>query len=195
MSTSRLLIVGPPGAGKGTQAAILAERLGVPAISTGDIFRANIKEETELGLQIKSIVDSGSFVPDSLTNAIVADRLTWDDATDGFLLDGYPRTTDQVVELDRILSTTGDRLDAVVLLEADTDVVVDRLLKRAQEQGRADDTEDVIRHRQEIYKEQTAPLIETYDARKLVVRVDGIGTVDEVSSRIADALELAGAAK
>ncbi len=188
MSKSRLLIVGPPGAGKGTQAAILAERLNIPAISTGDIFRANIKEQTDLGLQVKAIVDSGSYVPDELTNRIVADRLGWDDAVDGFLLDGYPRTPEQVVELDRILSASKHRLDAVVLLEADANVVVQRLLKRAQEQGRSDDTEEVIRHRQDVYTEQTAPLIATYDARKLVVRVDGLGTVEEVSGRIADAL-------
>ncbi|GAA3581708.1 adenylate kinase [Klugiella xanthotipulae] len=188
MTHSRLLIVGPPGAGKGTQAAILADRLGIPAISTGDIFRSNISAGTELGLQVQSIVSSGGYVPDSLTNAIVEDRLGQEDALEGFLLDGYPRTPEQVVELDRILSATSSRLDAVVLLEADADEVVARLLKRAQEQGRADDTEDVIRHRQDVYQEQTAPLIETYDARNLVVRVNGLGTVEEVSGRIASVL-------
>ncbi len=188
MTLKRLLIVGPPGAGKGTQAVILAERLAIPAISTGDIFRQNIKEETPLGLQVKQIVDSGSYVPDELTNQIVADRLSWDDAAAGFLLDGYPRTTEQVSELDRLLTERSARLDAVVLLEADTDVVVARLLKRASEQGRADDTESVIRHRQNVYHEQTAPIIASYDQRNLVVRVDGIGTVEEVADRISAAI-------
>ncbi|WGD36732.1 adenylate kinase [Lysinibacter sp. HNR] len=194
MSVYRLLIIGPPGAGKGTQAALLAKRLGVPAISTGDIFRENIREKTELGVQVKAIVDSGSYVPDELTNKIVADRLAWHDALGGFLLDGYPRTPEQVVELDRILAASGHQLDVVVLLEADTDAVVARLLKRAQEQGRSDDTEEIIRHRQDVYAAQTEPLIKTYDERKLVVRVDGIGTVDEVFARITAVLGLAAVA-
>ena len=150
MSPVRLLIVGPPGAGKGTQATMIAERYGIPAISTGDIFRANIKNQTELGKQVEAIVSSGSYVPDELTNAIVADRLAEADAQGGFLLDGYPRTVDQVHELDRVLAASEASLDAVVLLEADIDEVVQRLLKRAAEQGRADDTEEVIRHRQEV---------------------------------------------
>lgn len=185
----RLLIVGPPGAGKGTQATKIAEHYGVPAISTGDIFRANIKNQTELGKQVEAIVSSGSYVPDELTNAIVADRLAEADAQPGFLLDGYPRTVEQVHELDRVLAKDGGALDAVVLLEADTDEVVARLLNRAVEQGRADDTEEVIRHRQEVYAEQTEPLIELFDQRGIVLRVDGLGTVDEVAQRIAQALE------
>lgn len=188
MSGVRLLIVGPPGAGKGTQATLIAERYGIPAISTGDIFRENIKNQTELGKQVEAIVSGGSYVPDDLTNAIVADRLAQSDAAQGFLLDGYPRTVEQVHELDRILSADGAALDAVVLLEADTDEVVQRLLKRAQEQGRADDTEDVIRHRQKVYAEQTEPLISLFDERGIVVRVDGLGSIDEVSTRIGDAL-------
>lgn len=187
----RLLIVGPPGAGKGTQATMIAERYGIPAISTGDIFRANIKNQTELGKQVEAIVSSGSYVPDALTNAIVADRLREEDARAGFLLDGYPRTVEQVHELDRMLTAEGGSLDAVVLLEADIDEVVARLLNRAAEQGRADDTEEVIRHRQEVYAEQTAPLIELFDQRNIVVRVDGLGTVDEVADRIAVALDAA----
>lgn len=185
----RLLIVGPPGAGKGTQATKIAEHYGVPAISTGDIFRANIKNQTELGKRVEAIVSSGSYVPDELTNAIVADRLAEADAQPGFLLDGYPRTVEQVHELDRVLAKDGGALDAVVLLEADTDEVVARLLNRAVEQGRADDTEEVIRHRQEVYAEQTEPLIELFDQRGIVLRVDGLGTVDEVAQRIAQALE------
>ncbi len=184
----RLLIVGPPGAGKGTQATMIAERYGIPAISTGDIFRENIKNKTELGKQVEQIVSGGSYVPDELTNAIVADRLSQDDAADGFLLDGFPRTVEQVHALDQMLSADGGALNAVVLLEADTDEVVARLLKRAQEQGRADDTEEVIRHRQEVYAEQTKPLISLFDQRGIVLRVDGLGTVEEVSARIEAAL-------
>jgi adenylate kinase len=184
----RLLIVGPPGAGKGTQATMIADRYGIPAISTGDIFRANIKNQTELGKQVEAIVSSGSYVPDELTNAIVSDRLAEPDAQVGFLLDGYPRTVEQVHELDRVLAENGGALDAVVLLEADTNEVVARLLNRAAEQGRADDTEEVIRHRQEVYAEQTEPLIALFDQRGIVLRVDGLGTVDDVAGRISAAL-------
>lgn len=191
----RLLLIGPPGAGKGTQAAILAEKLGVPAISTGDIFRANVANETPLGLQVKAIMAKGEYVPDALTNEIVADRLNEADAREGFLLDGYPRTIDQVNELDRMLAGVDAGLDVVVLLEADTDEVVSRLLKRAAEQGRVDDTEEVIRHRMSVYAEQTSPLIDVYDARGLVVRVDGLGAVDEVTGRIMSALAQHGLAR
>jgi len=189
---TRLLLIGAPGAGKGTQAVKLAESFGIPAISTGDIFRHNVKNETELGKLAKSYMDRGEYVPDSVTNDLVRDRLTHDDAKPGFLLDGYPRTADQVVELDSMLSAAGTKLDAVVLLTADTDEVVRRLLNRALEQGRADDTEDVIRRRLEVYEEQTAPLIDTYSARDLVVTVDGLGAVQEVTSRIIAALSARG---
>jgi adenylate kinase len=185
-------LIGPPGAGKGTQAVKLAEAFSIPAISTGDIFRENVKNETELGTQAKAFMDRGEYVPDSLTNALVRDRLDWDDAANGFLLDGYPRTADQVVELDDILGDKGESLNAVVLITADSDEVVRRLLGRAQEQGRADDTEDVIRRRLEVYAEQTAPLIETYSKRNLVVEVDGLGAVEEVTKRILDALAARG---
>jgi adenylate kinase len=172
-TTARLLIIGPPGAGKGTQASRIAERYGVPAISTGDIFRANIKGGTELGRRVQAIIEAGELVPDSLTNEIVADRLAQADAANGFL--------DGMLE--------GSSLDAVVLLEADTDEVVARLLKRAELEGRADDTEAVIRHRQEVYAEQTAPLIELFSERGILVSVDGLGTVDEVAERIASGLD------
>ena len=185
---SRLLLIGPPGAGKGTQAAKLAEAFQIPAISTGDIFRENVRNETELGQQAKAFMDRGEYVPDSLTNALVRDRLDWDDAKNGFLLDGYPRTADQVEELDSILSDKDESLNAVVLITADTDEVVRRLLGRAAEQGRADDTEDVIRRRLEVYAEQTAPLIDVYSKRNLVVEVDGLGAVEEVTARIVEAL-------
>ena len=185
---TRLLLVGPPGAGKGTQAAILAETYGIPAISTGDIFRSNVVNGTPLGLQVKAIMEAGEYVPDDLTNEIVAARLGETDARAGFLLDGYPRTIDQVNELDRILSIDHAGVDAVVLLEAETDLVVARLLKRAIEQGRIDDTEEVIRHRMDVYAEQTSPIIAVYDKRDLVVRVNALGVVDEVTARIVDAL-------
>ena len=186
---TRLLLIGPPGAGKGTQAAKLAKVFMIPAISTGDIFRENVKNETELGKQAKSFMDRGEYVPDSLTNDLVSARLDRDDAVLlGFLLDGYPRTADQVEELDRILSGKGDSLDAVILITADTDEIVRRLLNRAVEQGRTDDTEDVIRHRLDVYAEQTAPLIEIYSNRQLVVEVDGLGAVEVVTSRILEAL-------
>ena len=143
---------------------------------------------TPLGVEVKSFMDAGAYVPDTLTNAIVADRLNEADAADGFLLDGYPRTTDQVAELDRLLSAAGTQLDVVVLITADTDEVVARLLKRAAEQGRADDTADVIRHRLDVYAEQTAPLIDVYSARGLVVTIDGLGAVEAVTDRILAAL-------
>lgn len=185
---TRLLLVGPPGAGKGTQAAILAETYGIPTISTGDIFRSNVVNGTPLGLQVKAIMEAGEYVPDDLTNEIVAARLGETDARAGFLLDGYPRTIDQVNELDRILSIDHAGVDAVVLLEAKTDEVVARLLKRAIEQGRVDDTEEVMRHRMDVYAEQTSPIIAVYDKRDLVVRVNALGAVDEVTARIVDAL-------
>lgn len=191
---TRLLLIGAPGAGKGTQAVKLAETFSIPAISTGDIFRYNVKNETELGKLAKSFMDKGEYVPDSVTNDLVRDRLQQDDAKAGFLLDGYPRTAEQVTELDSMLESNGTALDAVVLLTADTDEVVRRLLNRALEQGRADDTEEVIRRRLEVYEEQTAPLIDVYAARNLVVTVDGLGPVEEVTARILQALAVRGIA-
>jgi adenylate kinase len=175
---TRLLIVGPPGAGKGTQAARIAEHLGIPTISTGDIFRANIANGTQLGLQVKAIVDAGDYVPDELTNALVTDRLNKADAAGGFLLDGYPRTPDQVRYLDELLGSHGHTL------VADQDEIVRRLRKRALEQGRADDSEDAIRHRQEVYRRETEPLVAMYRDQNLLVEVDGLGTPDEVTERI-----------
>ncbi len=189
---SRFLLIGPPGAGKGTQAALLAQAYGIPAVSTGDIFRANVKNETELGILAKSFMDKGEYVPDSLTNDLVRDRLAQADVSRGFLLDGYPRTKDQVLELDVILSSHNTGLDAVILLASDPEELIRRLLNRAQEQGRADDTEEVIRHRQNVYLEQTQPLIEIYSSRALVVEIDGIGQVGEVTERILNALTARG---
>jgi adenylate kinase len=185
----RLIILGPPGAGKGTQAARLAERHGIPAISTGDIFRSNIKNGTELGRQVQALLASGAYVPDEITNAIVRDRLQQPDAARGFLLDGYPRTKAQVAELDSMLEAQGRRIDAVLELTADVDEVVQRLMKRAETEGRVDDTEDVIRHRQQVYVNETAPLADLYREHGVLRQVDGMGNVDEVAARLEAALD------
>lgn len=185
----RLVILGPPGAGKGTQAARLAEHYGIPAISTGDIFRSNIADGTELGVQVKAIVDAGGYVPDEVTNAMVRDRLAQDDAAGGFLLDGYPRTRAQVDELDQMLAAVGSALDAVAELTVDPDEIVARLVLRAQTAGRSDDAEETVRHRQQVYTEQTAPLTAVYGERGLLVQVDGMGEVDEVSTRLQQAID------
>lgn len=184
----RLIILGPPGAGKGTQATQIAEHYGIPAISTGDIFRANIKNETELGLQVKEILASGGYVSDDITNAIVEARLAEDDAATGFLLDGYPRTTAQVTALDAMLAKSDHSVDKVLELVVDDEVVVQRLLKRAELEGRVDDTEEVIRERMAIYHRETKPLSDAYAERGLLVTVDGEGEVDEVAERIVAAL-------
>lgn len=181
---SNLLIVGPPGAGKGTQAARIAETLGVPAVSTGDIFRQNIKDQTELGQRVSAILDAGEYVPDSLTNELIDDRLAQPDAEGGYLLDGYPRTAGQVEFLDGINLRRGEQIDAVIRLVADSDEVVRRLMVRAQEQGRSDDTEAVVRRRLDVYERETAPLIAIFGERGLVLEVNGIGSVDEVTERI-----------
>lgn len=185
----RLIIMGPPGAGKGTQAIRIAERFGIPAISTGDIFRSNIRDGTDLGQQVKSILDAGGYVPDEVTNDIVRDRLTWVDAAPGFLLDGYPRTTGQVAFLDDVLADHDHALDGVIELTVDEDAVVERLLKRAETEGRADDTEEVIRERQAIYRKETAPLIALYEEHGVLVKVDGMGSVDEVTERVVKAVD------
>ena len=183
----RLLIMGPPGAGKGTQAAVICELLGIPHISTGDLFRLNLAQGTALGQEAKKYMDAGEYVPDSVTNGMVRERLRDADTANGFLLDGYPRTVAQVAELDGMLGA--NKLDRVIELTADTDEVVSRLLGRAIEQGRADDTEDVIRRRLEVYTEQTAPLTELYASRGILVQVDGMGEVTEVTSRILSAVK------
>lgn len=180
----RLILMGPPGAGKGTQAVAIAADLGIPHISTGDIFRANVSQGTPLGIEAKRYMDAGEYVPDSVTNSMVRDRLSQPDCEPGFLLDGYPRTIEQVGELDSMLSVAGTRLDKAIELTVDVDEVVQRLVKRAAEQGRADDTEDVIRRRLEVYFAQTAPLTALFEQRGLLVQVDGMGTVDEVAGRI-----------
>jgi len=192
---TRLLLIGPPGAGKGTQAALLSQHFGIPAISTGDIFRYNVKNQTPLGVEAKGFMDRGEYVPDSLTNSLVRDRLSHDDALGGFLLDGYPRTIDQVHELDSILSDAGKRLDVVVQLTADSEELVRRLAHRAEVEGRADDTPDVIRRRLEVYESQTAPLIDVYAARGVVAMIDGLGEIADVTARIVEALDARGLTK
>jgi adenylate kinase len=185
----RMLLIGPPGAGKGTQAVRVAEAYGIPAISTGDIFRANVSEGTPLGLQAKEYMDRGAYVPDDLTNALVLDRLSEDDTASGFLLDGFPRTLAQVYTLDDCLTSLDSELDVVVQLVIEGDEIVQRLLRRAKDQGRSDDTEDVIRKRLAVYREQTHPLAEVYSERGLLTSVDAIGSVEDVTQRIFDSLE------
>jgi adenylate kinase len=186
----RLLIMGPPGAGKGTQAKFIAEHFKIPAISTGDIFRANVSQGTPLGIEAKKYMDAGEYVPDQVTNRMVRNRIDEPDAENGFLLDGYPRTAQQVEELDGMIEFTGHRLDAVICLTVDQDEIVGRLLQRAQVEGRVDDGEEVIRRRQEVYAEETEPLIEIYRGRGLLVEVDGLGEVTDVTQRIFDALDV-----
>lgn len=186
---TRMLIIGPPGSGKGTQAERISERLGIVAISTGDIFRANVKGGTPLGLEAKQYIDNGDFVPDSVTNKMVRDRLLQEDATSGFLLDGYPRTTCQVDELDDILAS-GDRvLDVVLQLTADDEELVSRLLHRAKETGRSDDNEAVIRHRLDLYHGQTEAVVAKYAERGILAQVDGLGGIDDVTNRVIRSLE------
>ena len=186
----RLILMGPPGAGKGTQARFVAEHFGIPAISTGDIFRANVSQGTELGVEAQRFMDAGEYVPDEITNRMVRNRIDEKDAEPGFLLDGYPRTLAQVEELDGMIEFTGHALDAAVVLTVDAEELVSRLLQRAESSGRSDDTEEVIRRRQEVYTEQTEPLIGVYRDRGILVEVDGMGTVDEVTKRIFEALDV-----
>jgi adenylate kinase len=189
--SARIVLLGPPGAGKGTQAARLAESLQIEAISTGDIFRSNIKGETELGLLAQQYTAKGELVPDEVTNAMVRDKLASKVAAgeQGFILDGYPRNVAQVAELDTILTDLGLTLDGAVEITADPEIVVERLLGRAEIEGRADDTEPVIRHRLSVYAEQTAPIARLYAERGALAQVDGIGSVDEVTTRLLGALD------
>ncbi|HJE90415.1 MAG TPA: adenylate kinase [Dietzia timorensis] len=178
----RIVLVGPPGAGKGTQAALLSEKLGVPHISTGDLFRANISENTELGQTAKSYIDAGNLVPSSVTNDMVAERIAEGDAAEGFLLDGYPRSVEQADALKELLAKKDLNIDAVLEFAIDDDTVVERMLAR----GRADDTEEVIRHRMDVYRSETAPLLDYYSDK--VVKIDAVGEVNEISERAMKAL-------
>ncbi|GAA0237022.1 adenylate kinase [Saccharothrix sp. NPDC042600] len=181
----RLVLVGPPGAGKGTQAELLKTKLGVPHISTGDLFRAHISQQTDLGKEVQEYLDSGELVPDAVTNEMVRERLSQEDAKDGFLLDGFPRNVAQAAVLGEILAADGHALDAVLEFRIDEDVVVERLLAR----GRADDKEEVIRHRQQVYRTETAPLLDHY--ADIVVSIDAVGDVEEISERALAALRAA----
>lgn len=179
----RLLFIGPPGAGKGTQAGKVAARLGIPHVSTGDMFRDNVSRGTDLGKKVDEIMAAGDYVPDEITVGMLNERISQDDAADGFILDGFPRTEAQVASLDRLIGEDG--LDRVVVFEVDEDELTERLLSR----GRDDDNEDTIRYRFKIYLEQTQPLIDIYEDRSITVYVDGIGELDEVTDRILAKLE------
>ena len=187
---TRMLIIGPPGSGKGTQAERISERLGVVAISTGDIFRAHVKGGTPLGIEAKKFMDAGDFVPDSVTNEMVRSRLSQDDVDNGFLLDGYPRTAAQIDYLDGVLAAGEHELDVVLQLTADDEELVQRLLRRAKEIGRSDDYEAVIRHRLDLYHQQTEAVVATYARRGILTRIDGIGGIDDVTGRVLDAIEV-----
>lgn len=191
--TTRLLIVGPQGSGKGTQGVRVAEAYGIPVVSTGDIFRANIKGGTELGLKVKAITDAGNLVPDDVTGEIVSDRLSQSDAVEaGFLLDGYPRNAAQVAYLDDFLASRGAALDAVILLEVPRAESVARITERATIEERSDDTEAAIAHRLDIYETETAPIAETYARRGVLDRIDGVGSLDQITERIFAALDARG---
>ncbi|WP_423185169.1 adenylate kinase [Arthrobacter sp. NyZ413] len=186
-----MLIVGAPGSGKGTQAARVSEQLGIPAISTGDIFRDNVKNLTPLGQEAKAYMDNGDFVPDAITNEMVRARLLADDVESGFLLDGYPRTKAQVSYLDGILSPMGQQIDAALLLVVPDHELIARLLSRAAESGRTDDTATVIKHRLDLYHQQTKLMLSEYAERTRLVEVDGTGTIDEVTLRVLEGIETA----
>lgn len=189
---ARLLIIGPQGSGKGTQGARIADHLGIPTISTGDVFRANVKDGTELGLKVKALIDAGDLVPDDLTSEIVRDRLSQEDAAHGFLLDGYPRNLGQVGDLDAFLDGRGEPLTAVIELSVPRDESIARLSRRAAEQGRADDNEESIAKRLSIYESETAPILDVYRERGIVDEVDGVGSLDEITERITAALAARG---
>lgn len=190
--SARLLIVGPQGSGKGTQGVRVGEALRIPVVSTGDVFRANVSEGTELGLQVQSIIDAGDLVPDELTSAVVRDRLSQADAAEGFLLDGYPRNLAQVMHLDEFLEGRDEKLDAVIALIVPREESLARLTARATEQGRADDTEEAIATRLAIYERETAPILDVYGTRGIVDEIDGVGDLDEITARIFAALEARG---
>ncbi|MGA7148356.1 MAG: adenylate kinase [Microbacterium sp.] len=189
---TRLLIVGPQGSGKGTQGVRIAQAFGVPAISTGDVFRAAVAAGSDLGNQVKAIIEGGDLVSDELTSAVVRDRLSQPDAEGGFLLDGYPRNVNQVSHLDEFLEGRDESLDAVIELSVPRDESIARLSLRAKEQGRTDDTEAVIANRLAIYERETAPILGVYRTRGIVDAVDGVGSLDEIAARIVAALEARG---
>lgn len=187
-SASRILLLGAPGAGKGTQAAFVIERLGVAHISTGDMLRQAVADQTEIGKKAKAVMDSGKLVSDEIVIAIAEERLSQPDAKKGFVLDGFPRTLAQAEALDAMLAKLGTPLEKCVAITVDTEAVIQRLLKRAELEGRADDNEETIRERMEVYDNQTAPLLDYYGNGGILASVDGMGSVEEVSARIETAL-------
>lgn len=191
-TSARFLIVGPQGSGKGTQGVRIAEQFGIPVVSTGDIFRANIKGQTELGQRVQAIIDAGDLVPDELTSELVRDRLSQPDAATGFLLDGYPRNRGQVGDLDAFLTSRGEALDAVIELAVPREESIARLALRAKEQGRSDDTPEAIGHRLSIYERETAPILSVYGERGIVDTIKGVGSMDEITERIMTALAARG---
>jgi len=186
----RLILLGPPGAGKGTQAKILVEAFGIPQLSTGDILRSAIAAKTPLGLEAKAIVDRGDLVSDAIVNGIVSERLDAEDCRPGFILDGFPRTIAQAEALGEMLIDKGVKLDAVIEIKADADELVRRVVQRAKESGgaRADDNEEVLRKRLGVYAEQTAPLVAYYTEEGLLKAVDGMEPVDQVTAAIKAAI-------
>lgn len=187
MSATRLLLLGPPGAGKGTQAERIVAELGIPQISTGDMLRAAVAAGTPVGLEAKGYMERGELVPDSVVIQVAADRLAEDDAKAGFILDGFPRTAAQAEALDELLEKGSGKLERCIAMHVDEEELVGRLLKRAEIEGRADDNEETIRNRMRVYREQTEPLIAYYRESGVLVEVDGQGSVDEVAARIAEA--------
>jgi adenylate kinase len=185
----RIILMGPPGAGKGTQASVISRHLGVPHISSGEIFRLNMAANTPLGVAARQFIERGDYVPDDITNGMIRERLVEPDASEGFLLDGYPRTLDQIHRLDEMLAEAGQSIDAVIEMTVDVDIVVKRLAARAALEGRSDDDDEIIRNRLDVYRDQTEPLTAVYAERGLLRRVDAIGQVSEVTQRILDALE------
>jgi adenylate kinase len=188
MTARRLLLLGPPGAGKGTQAERLVKRLEIPQISTGDMLRAAVKAATPVGRQAQGFMDRGELVPDAVVIGVAEERMRQPDALHGFILDGFPRTAGQAEALDAMLAKLGVSLERCVALRVDENELVERLLKRAQIEGRADDNEAAIRTRMRVYREQTQPLIDYYRQRGVLREVDGLGTVDAVAARIDEAL-------
>lgn len=186
---ARLIIMGPPGSGKGTQAEHLARHFGIPAISTGDLFRAHVRDKTDLGLEAGEFMDRGEFVPDHVTTDMLKQRMEEADAADGFLLDGYPRTVIQIGALDEMLAGRGQPLEVVLALTASDSELLARMLRRAQEQGRSDDTEAVIQRRLELYRDETQPVLTAYSKRGILVTVDGSGDREAITASAIAAVE------
>jgi adenylate kinase len=182
-----LIILGAPGSGKGTQGALLSTRLAIPKISTGDLLRAAVRDGTPLGRKARGFMDQGLLVPDEIILGLIGEVLHSEAAKRGVIMDGFPRTLPQAEAVDRLLAPLGRQVDRVLLIDVSEEELIDRMVKRAAIEGRADDTPETIRRRQEVYREQTAPLIAFYDRRNLVTRVNGLGTIEEIAGRMAGA--------